>query len=100
MILKNILFSFLIFIFFSGNVFSHQKSQSYTSWEGENIDGNFEVTVKTKISKSILFSQLQNNGYKVDTLETYFKNKIYSETCSSINLEILRTNTALSLIHI
>ena len=94
MILKNILFSFLIFIFFSGNVFSHQKSQSYTSWEGENIDGNFEVTVKTKISKSILFSQLQNNGYKVDTLETYFKNKIYSETCSSINLEILRTNTA------
>ena len=94
MILKNILFSFLIFIFFSGNVFSHQKSQSYTSWEGENIDGNFEVTVKTKISKSILFSQLQNNGYKVDTLETYFKNKIYSETCSSINLKILRTNTA------
>ena len=94
MILKNILFSFLIFIFFSGNVFSHQKSQSYTSWEGENIDGNFEVTVKTKISKSILFSQLQNNGYKVDTLETYFKNKIYSEACSSINLEILRTNNA------
>ena len=94
MILKNILFSFLIFIFFSGNVFSHQKSQSYTSWEGENIDGNFEVTVKTKISKSILFSQLQNNGYKVDTLETYFKNKIYSEGCSSINLKILRTNTA------
>tara|TARA_Y200000002_G_scaffold30003_1_gene22310 strand:- start:1102 stop:2292 length:1191 start_codon:yes stop_codon:yes gene_type:complete len=94
MILKNILFSFLIFIFFSGNVFSHQKSQSYTSWEGENIDGNFEVTVKTKISKSILFSQLQNNGYKVDTLETYFKNKIYSEACSSINHEILRTNTA------
>lgn len=94
MILKNILFSFLIFIFFSGNVFSHQKSQSYTSWVGENIDGNFEVTVKTKISKSILFSQLQNNGYKVDTLETYFKNKIYSEGCSSINLEILRTNTA------
>lgn len=94
MILKNILFSFLIFIFFSGNVFSHQKSQSYTSWEGENIDGNFEVTVKTKISKSILFSQLQNNGYKVDMLETYFKNKIYSEACSSINLEILRTNNA------
>ncbi len=94
MILKNILFSFLIFIFFSGNVFSHQKSQSYTSWEGQNIDGNFEVTVKTKISKSILFSQLQNNGYKVDTLETYFKNKIYSEACSSINLEILRTNNA------
>ena len=94
MILKNILFSFLIFIFFSGNVFSHQKSQSYTSWGGENIDGNFEVTVKTKISKSILFSQLQNNGYKVDMLETYFKNKIYSEACSSINLEILRTNNA------
>ena len=83
--LKNILFSFLLILFFSGNILSHQKSQSYTSWKGEVSGTDFAVTVSTKISKGVLFNQLQNNGYRIDQLENYFKNKINSEDCFSQN---------------
>ena len=81
--LKNILFSFLLILFFSGNILSHQKSQSYTSWKGEEAGTDFIVSVSTKISKAVLFNQLQNNGYRIDRLEDYFKNKINSEDCFS-----------------
>ena len=83
--LKNILFSFLLILFFSGNILSHQKSQSYTSWKGEVAGTDFVVSVSTKISKAVLFNQLQNNGYRIDQLAVYFKNKISSEDCSSQN---------------
>ena len=83
--LKNILFSFLLILFFSGNILSHQKSQSYTSWKGEVVGTDFVVSVSTKISKGVLFNQLQNNGYRIDQLENYFKNKISSEDCFSQN---------------
>jgi len=86
--LKNILFSFLLILFFSGNILSHQKSQSYTSWKGEVVGTDFEVSVSSKISKAVLFNQLQNNGYRVNELENYFKNKISSEDCFSQNLLI------------
>ena len=79
--LKNILFSFLLILFFSGNILSHQKIQSYTSWKGEVVGTDFVVSVSTKISKGVLFNQLQNNGYRIDQLENYFKNKISSEDC-------------------
>ena len=81
--LKNILFSFLLILFFSGNILSHQKSQSYTSWKGEVAGTDFIVSVSTKISKAVLFNQLQNNGYRIDQLEDYFKNKVFSEDCFS-----------------
>ena len=81
--LKYILFSFLLILFFSGNILSHQKSQSYTSWKGEVAGTDFIVSVSTKISKAVLFNQLQNNGYRIDQLEDYFKNKINSEDCFS-----------------
>ena len=83
--LKNILFSFLLILFFSGNILSHQKSQSYTSWQGEVTGTDLVVSVSTKISKAVLFNQLQNNGYRIDQLESYFKNKISSEDCFSQN---------------
>ena len=83
--LKNILFSFLLILFFSGNILSHQKSQSYTSWQGEVTGTDLVVSVSTKISKAVLFNQLQNNGYRIDQLENYFKNKISSEDCFSQN---------------
>ena len=83
--LKNILFSFVLILFFSGNILSHQKSQSYTSWKGEVAGTDFVVSVSTKISKAVLFNQLQNNGYRIDQLEVYFKNKISSEDCFSQN---------------
>ena len=83
--LKNILFSFLLILFFSENILSHQKSQSYTSWKGELAGTDFVVSVSTKISKAVLFNQLQNNGYRIDQLEVYFKNKISSEDCFSQN---------------
>ena len=83
--LKNILFSFLLILFFSGNILSHQKSQSYTSWKGEVTGTEFVVSVSTKINKAVLFNQLQNNGYRIDQLEIYFKNKISSEDCFSQN---------------
>ena len=83
--MKNILFSFLLILFFSGNILSHQKSQSYTSWKGEVTGTDFVVSVSTKISKGVLFNQLQNNGYRIDQLENYFKNKISSEDCFSQN---------------
>ena len=83
--LKNILFSFLLILFFSGNILSHQKSQSYTSWKGEVTGTEFVVSVSTKINKAVLFNQLQNNGYHIDQLEIYFKNKISSEDCFSQN---------------
>ena len=83
--LKNILFSFLLILFFSGNILSHQKSQSYTSWKGEVTGTDFVVSVSTKISKAVLFNHLQNNGYRMDQLEVYFKNKISSEDCFSLN---------------
>ena len=83
--LKNILFSFLLILFFSGNILSHQKSQSYTSWKGEAVGTDFVVSVSSKISKAVLFNQLQNNGYRVSQLENYFKNKISSEDCFSQN---------------
>jgi hypothetical protein len=83
--LKNILFSFLLILFFSGNILSHQKSQSYTSWKGEVVGTDFVVSVSSKISKAVLFNQLQNNGYRVSELENYFKNKISSEDCFSQN---------------
>jgi hypothetical protein len=83
--LKNILFSFFLILFFSENILSHQKSQSYTSWKGEVVGTDFEVSVSTKISKAVLFNQLQNNGYRLDQLENYFKNKISSEDCFSQN---------------
>jgi hypothetical protein len=86
--LKNILFSFLLILFFSGNILSHQKSQSYTSWKGEVTGTEFVVSVSTKINKAVLFNQLQNNGYHIDQLEIYFKNKISSEDCFSQNLLI------------
>ena len=70
--LKNILFSFLLILFFSGNILSHQKSQSYTSWQGEVTGTDLVVSVSTKISKAVLFNQLQNNGYRIDQLESYF----------------------------
>ena len=82
--LKNILLAFFN-TFFSGNILSHQKSQSYTSWKGEVSGTDFAVTVSTKISKGVLFNQLQNNGYRIDQLENYFKNKINSEDCFSQN---------------
>ena len=81
--LKYILFSFLLILFFSGNILSHQKSQSYTSWKGEVAGTEFIVSISTKISKAVLFNQLQNNGYRIDRLEDYFKNKINSEDCFS-----------------
>ena len=83
--LKNILFSFFLILFFSGNILAHQKSQSYTSWKGEVVGTDFEVSVSTKISKAVLFNQLQNNGYRIDQLENYFRNKISSEDCLSQN---------------
>ena len=83
--LKNILFSFLLVLFFSGNILSHQKSQSYTSWNGEMAGTEFIVSVSTKISKAVLFNQLQNNNFRIDQLEIYFKNKITSEDCFSQN---------------
>jgi hypothetical protein len=83
--LKNILFSFFLILFFSGNILAHQKSQSYTSWKGEVVGTGFEVSISTKISKAVLFNQLQNNGYRIDQLENYFKNKISSEDCLSQN---------------
>ena len=83
--LKNILFSFLLVLFFSGNILSHQKSQSYTSWKGEMAGTEFIVSVSTKISKAVLFNQLQNNNFRIDQLEIYFKNKITSEDCFSQN---------------
>ncbi len=83
--LKNILFSFLLILFFSGNILSHQKSQSYTSWKGEVVGTDFVVSVSSKISKAVLFNQLQNNGYRLDQLEVYFKKKISSEDCFSQN---------------
>ena len=83
--LKNILFSFLLILFFSGNILSHQKSQSYTSWKGEVVGTDYVVSVSSKISKAVLFNQLQNNGYRVSQLENYFKNKISSEDCFSQN---------------
>ena len=86
--LKNILFSFLLILFFSGNILSHQKSQSYTSWKGEVTGTEFVVSVSTKINKAVLFNQLQNNDYRIDQLEIYFKNKISSEDCFSQNLLI------------
>ena len=83
--LKNILFSFFLILFFSGNILAHQKSQSYTSWKGEVVGTDFEVSVSTKISKAVLFNRLQNNGYRIDQLENYFRNKISSEDCLSQN---------------
>ena len=83
--LKNILFSFFLILFFSGNILTHQKSQSYTSWKGEVTGTDFVVSVSTKISKAVLFNQLQNNGYSIDQLENYFKNKINSKDCFSQN---------------
>ena len=83
--LKNILFSFFLILFFSGNILTHQKSQSYTSWKGEAAGTDFVVSVSTKISKAVLFNQLQNNGYSIDQLENYFKNKINSKDCFSQN---------------
>ena len=83
--LKNILFSFFLILFFSGNILTHQKSQSYTSWKGEVAGTDFVVSVSTKISKAVLFNQLQNNGYSIDQLENYFKNKINSKDCFSQN---------------
>ncbi len=83
--LKNILFSFLLILFFSGNILSHQKSQSYTTWKGEVVGMDFVVSVSTKIRKEVLFNQLQNNGYRLNQLENYFKNKISSEDCFSQN---------------
>ena len=83
--LKNILFSFLLVLFFSGNILSHQKSQSYTSWKGEMAGTEFIVSVSTKISKPVLFNQLQNNNFRIDQLGIYFKNKITSEDCFSQN---------------
>ena len=44
---------------------------------------DFIVSISTKISKAVLFNQLQNNGYRIDRLEDYFKNKINSEDCFS-----------------
>ena len=41
--------------------------------------------IEGKISKGVLFNQLQNNGYRIDQLENYFKNKISSEDCFSQN---------------
>ena len=79
--LKNILFSFLLILFFSGNILSHQKSQSYTSWKGEVAGTDFIVSVSTKISKGVLFNQLQNKGYLIDQLENYIKNKSSCERC-------------------
>ena len=83
--LKNILFSFFLILIFSGNILTHQKSQSYTSWKGEVAGTDFVVSVSTKISKAVLFNQLQNNGYSIDQLENYFKNKINSKDCFSQN---------------
>ena len=83
--LKNILFSFLLLLVFSGNLVSHQKSQSYTIWKGEMVGKDLVVSVSTKISKAVLFNQLQNSGYRLDQLDIYFKNKISSEDCFSQN---------------
>ena len=49
------------------------------------VGTDFEVSVSTKISKAVLFNQLQNNGYRLDQLENYFRNKISSEDCFSQN---------------
>ena len=45
------------------------------------VGTDFVVSVSSKISKAVLFNQLQNNGYRVSQLENYFKNKISSEDC-------------------
>ena len=83
--LRNSLFSVLLLILFSLNGHTHQKSQSYTLWTIANLDEGLEVSVSTKINKSILANQLVNSGYRLDGLKGYFFNKIYSDDCESNN---------------
>ena len=81
--LRDILSSFFLILLFSGEILSHQKSQSYTIWKGELTQTDFEVNVITKIRKSILFNQLVSNGFEIDELEIYFKNKLSSKDCNA-----------------
>ena len=81
--LRNILSSFFLILLFSGEILSHQKSQSYTIWKGELTQTDLEVNVITKIRKSILFNQLVSNGFEIDELEIYFKNKLSSKDCNA-----------------
>ena len=83
--LRNSLFSVLLLILFSLNGHTHQKIQSYTLWTITNLDESLEVSVSTKINKSILVNQLVNSGYRLDELKGYFFNKIYSDDCESNN---------------